>query len=327
MRRASHLWQAELFWCENYNHIWSHGFQLRSRFDPTTKKPLVGEDSIPNRLSKGATNGWRRDNKLPVVLKKVKLEELEILKHLLALPQSYENRTIPLLDHFPAENDEDYFIIVMPMCGKIDEAPDFTHLGDMLRAFHQLATGLSFMHKHRIAHRDACAGNFVEDRSQLVPSGQHFAEPQLRPDGARRIKPLKRSVVRPEYYIIDFEFSLIDPSPSQCFGDVGQERNIPEDEADSYDPFMRDVFQFGCMIRARFLERYEGLVEPLSPIVASMTQRSPSDRPSAADVVDQLWQLVVAYPVGPKICRKNASFWTKQRVKVLNRLQKLLREK
>ncbi|KAF8971166.1 hypothetical protein BDZ97DRAFT_2039740 [Flammula alnicola] len=54
--------------------------------------------------------------------------------------------------------------------------------------------GLVFMHKHNVAHRDACTRNLVMDVSRAVPKGSHFIEWNTH-DGA--VKPVK-------YYFIDF---------------------------------------------------------------------------------------------------------------------------
>ncbi|KAK6991577.1 kinase domain-containing protein [Favolaschia claudopus] len=322
------LYPAELFWRDNFAHIIGRGYRLRSRYNPdwvpswqNGRQQRGAEDSIPTRGFCGnVNNAWRCVDDLPVVLKRARHDELAILQHLHGLPRSPDNRTIPLLDFFPVEHDLHSFIIVMPMCGRIDEPPVFTQLGDLLRAFHQLAKGLSFMHQYRIAHRDACVGNFVEDRSRLVPGGQQFKLSRLQPDGRKQIKSLKRSAIQPAYYIIDFELSLIEAHAAQCCGKVGQDKSVPEDSDQNYDPFLRDIYQFGSAIRTYFLEKYEGL-EPVLHLVDQMTRTISTERPTAADVAQQLQLLCEEFPVGPRICLRNASYFAKRRIQFMNRAQ------
>ncbi|KAK7040988.1 hypothetical protein R3P38DRAFT_2892681 [Favolaschia claudopus] len=277
------LYPAESRYNPDWVPSWQNGRQQRG-----------AEDSIPTRGFCGnVNNAWRCVDDLPVVLKRARHDELAILQHLHGLPRSPDNRTIPLLDFFPVEHDLHSFIIVMPMCGRIDEPPVFTQL-------------------------DACVGNFVEDRSRLVPGGQQFKLSRLQPDGRKQIKSLKRSAIQPAYYIIDFELSLIEAHAAQCCGKVGQDKSVPEDSDQNYDPFLRDIYQFGSAIRTYFLE---ARLEPVLHLVDQMTRTIPTERPTAADVAQQLQLLCEEFPVGPRICLRNASYFAKRRIQFMNRAQ------
>ncbi|KAF7304803.1 Protein kinase domain-containing protein [Mycena kentingensis (nom. inval.)] len=306
---TSELLANEIFWRDHYDHILKHGYRLRSRYKPdwvpSWKYPsgqYTAEDSLGLAHPGGAvTNAWRCSDERPVVLKRVDDDELHILQHLNSLPRIPENRTVPLLDTIHLSDKSEQRLAVMPMFGSFDLYPAFDRLGDLLQALRQLMSGLDFMHKHRVAHRDACLFNFVTDKTHLVPSGFHFSAPIYAPDGKRWIKTRSRSTVHVEYYIIDFDLSLIDPQPGK-HGRVGQDKGVPEWRQDSphYDPYKLDMYQFGSMIQRYFIDSefvYNAFAfESLQPFVAAMTAEDPAKRPTSAEALCMLEDLAERCP-------------------------------
>ncbi|KAJ7228318.1 hypothetical protein GGX14DRAFT_412691, partial [Mycena pura] len=321
------LLTPEVFWRDHYDYILEHGYELRPRYRPdwvpSWKSWWSGcraEDRpfLPN--VRGATNDARRctDN-ARVVLKRAHLAELDILRHLHSLPPSLRNHTVPLLDVVPLENPKEV-LIVMPFLRRFHQ-PSFDRLDEVIHALLEIMRGIAFMHSHKIAHRDACLGNFVMDSTQLIPTGFHFSAPYLTPDMKRFIKPKRRFALNIRYYIIDFETSLIHPGPGRALDHVGQDKTVPEFKSkDPYDPFKLDIYQVGNMIRKKFVEHYVGL-EVLAPIAEAMTRETPAERPTADQVLLSLEVLAKSHPTGPWIHLKHAEYWAKKKVQLRNKIR------
>ncbi|KAJ7225828.1 hypothetical protein GGX14DRAFT_641245, partial [Mycena pura] len=281
------LFPWELFWRDNYEHILQHGYELRTRYQPDWVPSwkfddFFAEDSMEIPTFHGAVNDARRcADDARVGLKRVDLEELAALQYMRSLPSTPQNRTVPLLDIIPLQNPK-WVLIVMPFLGGFHEPP-FQRLDEVIYALHQIMTICV-----PILTRDACLMNFVMDTSELIPSGFHFCSPDLTPDMKHRIKPRSRFAVNVAYYIIDFELSMIHPTPQEALEHVGQDKTVPEFKSnDPYDPFKLDIYQVGNMIRREFLARYVGL-NVLTPIAEAMTRETPTDRPTASEVVRAL---------------------------------------
>ncbi|KAJ7220640.1 hypothetical protein GGX14DRAFT_354612 [Mycena pura] len=321
------LLPCELFWRDNYDHILQHGYKLRPRYHPdwvpswkSFGARYFAEDRKQIPTFHGAVNDARRcADDARVVLKRVDLEELAALQYMRSLPSTPQNRTVPVLDVIHLQNPK-WVLIVMPFLGRFHEPP-FQRLVEVIYALHQIMTGIAFMHSHNVAHRDACLTNFVMDTSKLIPSGFHFCYSDLTPDMKHRIKPRSRFAVNVPYYIIDFEFSMVHPGPQQALDHVGQDKTVPEYKSnDPYDPFKLDIYQVGNMIRRDFLALYVGL-DVLTPIAEAMTCETPTDRPTASEVVRAL-ELIANVPVeNPWIYLKDAKFWTKKKVQFRNKIR------
>ncbi|KAJ7228303.1 hypothetical protein GGX14DRAFT_612088 [Mycena pura] len=300
------LLTPEVFWRDHYDYILEHGYELRPRYRP---------DWVPSW--KSWWSGCRAEDRpfLPnnlnpdnarVVLKRAHLAELNILRHLHSLPPSPRNHTVPLLDVVPLENSKEV-LIVMPFLRRFHQ-PSFDRLDEVIYALVEIMRGIAFMHSHKIAHRDACLGNFVMDSTQLIPTGFHFSAPYLTPDMKRDIKP--RFALNIQYYIIDFETSLIRPGPGRALDHVGQDKTVPEFKSkDPYDPFKLDIYQ-----------RYVGL-EVLAPIAEAMTRETPAERPTADQVLLSLEVLAKSHPTGPWIHLKDAEYWAKKKVQLRNKIR------
>ncbi|KAJ7182120.1 hypothetical protein C8R46DRAFT_1069241 [Mycena filopes] len=300
----------ESFWSEHFEVILQHGYRLGPRYDPSRKSPLKPQDEWRTTNLAGKTNvAIRLNDGLQVVLKRVGPEELGVVRHLQSLPKDPRNHTIPILGEIHLE-DSTAVLIVMQCFGPFHSSPDFQSFGEVLQALHEAMTGLDFMHEHKIAHRDVCLPNFVEDKHELVPHGAHFAYPFLAPDGKRPIKAKSRYHVQVAYYLIDFEFSLVNP-PTDVTGSVGQNITAPElNGPRSYDPFKLDIYCFGDMIQSRLLPTLPALEwTPLMPLVRAMTHIDPLQRPGSTEVVETLRQLREAHPIEPPAARRRCSIF------------------
>ncbi|KAJ7652091.1 kinase-like domain-containing protein [Mycena polygramma] len=319
---TANLIPFEVFWRDHCDHILQHGYELRPRYRPDwvpSWKPWCdAEDSPWLADARGVVNDARRctDN-VRVALKRVGLQELATLQHLHSLPPSSQNRTVPLLDVIPLE-DPKQVVIVMPLL-RCFHRPPFERLDEVIHALLEIMKGIAFMHSHNIAHRDACLTNFVMDSTELIPSGFHFGAPDFTPDFKHFIKPRHRFAVNVSYYIIDFNTALINPGPGQAMYPVGQDRTVPEYESENpYDPFKLDIYQVGNIIRRAILAVYAD-VDVLAPIAEAMTRRTPSERPTADQVVQSLKSLANEYTDGPWIYLRGAGYWAKKKVQWRNK--------
>ncbi|KAJ7220638.1 hypothetical protein GGX14DRAFT_354394 [Mycena pura] len=334
------LLPCELFWRDNYNHILQHGYKLRTRYHPDwvpswkSFGAFWAEDRLQIPSFRGAVNDARRcADDARVVLKRVDLKELAVLQYMRSLPSTPQNRTVPVLDVIHLQNPK-WVLIVMPFLGRFYKPP-FQRLDEVIYALHQIMTGIAFMHSHNVAHRYACYPSvrslrsdsyqgclFVElDTSELIPSGFHFCSSDLTPDMKHRIKPRSRFAVNVPYYIIDLEFSMVHPGPQQALDHVGQDKTVPEyKNNDPYDPFKLDIYQVGNMIRRDFLALYVGL-DVLTPIAEAMTCETPTDRPTASEVVRALELIANVHTENFWIHLKSAKFWTKKKVQFRNKIR------
>ncbi|SJL11189.1 uncharacterized protein ARMOST_14592 [Armillaria ostoyae] len=307
----------EIFWRDTYHFLCERGYKLRPRYHPDwvpSWKPgreLDAEDwqCIHGR---GAVNdAFSLKTQAKVVLKVIESDELPILRifndpSVRSLPN---NRTVPILETIHLEDDPGKkVIIVMPFLRWFFDPP-FETLHQILDACQQLLSGLAFIHEHHVAHRlvfpirlipkcvdicftrDACYLNIVMDSSRLIPKGFQLNDPWIAADVKSSYKAGSRSSVHPiNYYYIDFELSVIvnDEEPL-AYGRVGLDRSVPEWATPDkpYNPYKLDIYQLGNVFRKEFTERYIG-VEVLLPLVESMTQPIPNERPTAAEALATL---------------------------------------
>ncbi|KAJ7611139.1 hypothetical protein DFH06DRAFT_1345696 [Mycena polygramma] len=291
------LHAREIFWTDQFIAILKAGYRLGNRYDPNKLLSWKKADTWPTINYMATTNvAWRLQDNLQVVLKRVGREELDVVRHLQSLPQIPRNHTIPLLDEICLKDEESW-----------------RHLSSCHGLAHSIPlpnfnlSGIDFLHEHKIAHRDVCPPNFVEDKTELVPAGANFRYPSLAPDGKRTIRAKSRSQVTVAYYIIDFELSLV--NPGLATGIVGQDISAPElhNSGDgSYDPFKLDIYCFGNMILSKLKPNLPELDwTPLLPLLDSMTHKDPRHRPTSASVGQQLKLLREVHPIGPPDLRKS----------------------
>ncbi|KIJ39053.1 hypothetical protein M422DRAFT_130231, partial [Sphaerobolus stellatus SS14] len=135
-------------------------------------------------------------------------------------------------------------------------------------------------------YKDVCFFNIMMDSSQLIPRGFHFANENTH-DGVTNGKfdfKDRRDVAPVSYYFIDFGLSSRSPSfekRGNFTGRVGQDRTVPKiSDTIAWDPFKVDIYQLGSVF-ALIESDYIGL-DFLHPLVESMRQTDPSQRPDAS---------------------------------------------
>jgi len=101
-------------------------------------------------------------------------------------------------------------------------------------------------------------------------------------------------VLHDQYYYIDYGISVHFPTttePKLIVGDDGRDQEVPElSETVPYDPFEVDVFIIGNLLRRYFYDVFSN-VDFLVPLFTSMVKQNPSERPSAAEALEQ-WKSI-----------------------------------
>lgn len=146
------------------------------------------------------------------------------------------------------------------------------------------------------------------DASPIFPNGHHPVRRSATPDGIREAHPLPRIDHPVKYYFIDFgistRFAL--GEPPLVVGAKGRDKELPELSRDiPYNAMQADIFILGNMYKKDLLQvsadavvivqhsytvisaqRYHGL-DFLAPLISSMTDRVPSQRPTAPNALSQ----------------------------------------
>jgi len=197
------------------------------------------------------------------------------------------NHCVPLLDDFADEVDSSRHYIVMPLLRRFDDPP-FYGVDEATIFIHQTLEGLADMHRRGVAHRDLAVGNIMMDASGMYPHGFHPTATDLTldcHDYARSTR--RRNVPSLRYYFIDFGISSsFEPEESHLvLGTDAQDQDVPELSLTiPYDPFLVDVFTLGNVYRRKLLSEYSNL-DFLRPLVDRMIQRTPRNRPTAAQAL------------------------------------------
>jgi len=223
------------------------------------------------------------DGKL-VYIKQVQTNDQE--SRIALMLSSYEdptNHSVPILDTFVDSSDASISYMVMPFLRILDEPPFFI-VGEILDFADQILEGLVFMHSKGIAHRDCSAPNIMMDATNMYPLGFHPVRDGFLNDVSTRAPVIPRSELGVKYYFVDYGISSYIPPGSQTvlvLGTVGRDQDVPElsDEV-PYDPFKVDIFTIGNVLRELFYEEYSNC-EFFAPLIDSMMQDDPADRPSA----------------------------------------------
>lgn len=155
--------------------------------------------------------------------------------------------------------------------------------------------------------RDCTSENIMMDASPIFPNGHHPVRRSATPNGVHVAHPLSRIDHPVKYYFIDFgistRFGL--GEPTLVVGAIGRDKELPElSEVVQYNAMQADVFILGNMYRKDLLQvsadivalvqqsdtlstqRYHGL-DFLDPLISSMTERVPSQRPTAPNALSQ----------------------------------------
>ncbi|KAI0370828.1 hypothetical protein BV20DRAFT_1043719 [Pilatotrama ljubarskyi] len=164
-------------------------------------------------------------------------EELPIYERLLRDIHSTANHTVPSKILY-----SDHPVLVMPYLNDI--AP---HVGTerrrpltpLVRAFHDLAEGVEYLHSLRIAHLDLCEGNVV------VASPREAAQHE--------------GIVSERYYIIDFNSAKQFPlGPGRQHAiTLPDTQNEPPNGLTIFDPYSWDVYCLGLLLKF-MLQMYYG---------------------------------------------------------------------
>ncbi|KAF7306339.1 Protein kinase domain-containing protein [Mycena indigotica] len=284
------LTEPEIWWIKYQPFLASRGYQLRQRFQPgwvpswtkpdSNFDPLEGnysdfEDYHP-LLRANVLDAIRISDGVKVVLRQ-------------SVCKMQTTTSVRLLDIVPLPDDDSIVLIVIPFLRSF-KSPIFRHLREVTEAMGQYFRGLSFLHEHDVAHRDACAGNMLMDATNVIPGGYHFSYNSSE-DGNyhHRIRWRDRCAVAPvQYYFIDFGLSSFFPEGEEAARDVGifgQDKTVPElSDTVPYNPFKVDIYQLGNVF-VKLSKKHPAIWRFFCPLLESMTRSNPDERPSAAHVV------------------------------------------
>ncbi|THH13153.1 hypothetical protein EW146_g7036 [Bondarzewia mesenterica] len=302
-RGLFNLLSFEVYWRDHYEVLWDHGYRLRRRYHPnwtpswtdSRVDPTFCEDSI-SLIDYNVIDATRLKDSMLVSIKKIHNDrsEIEIGTYLSnpSLITHPMNHCVRILDTFPDAMDQQSSFLVMPYLRPFDDPP-FAAVGEVVEFVRQTLEGLCFMHSHGVAHRDCASANIMMDGSPLFPQGHHPVRLPTSPDGVRILSPLSRIDHPVRYFFIDFGISTrIPPGDSPLVvGAKGRDKELPELSSDvPYDAFKADIFILGNLYRKELLQKYHGL-DFLSPLINSMTNHNPSQRPAAPNALSEFQEL------------------------------------
>ncbi|CAL1706324.1 unnamed protein product [Somion occarium] len=305
---------GEVFWRDHQQWLQERGYMLRPRYRPgwvaswKDKDPMYWnyEDSKWLKADHVIDATRISDGEL-VVLKRVSHAEHPYEKEI-SLFFSQEpiashphNHCVPIYDVLDLPEDDDYFILVMPLLREYDN-PRIKSIGEAVEFFRQLFEGLQFMHHCCVAHRDCMNLNIMMDPKPLFPQMFHPRDDRRTLDFKGTAKYYTRTARPTKYFFIDFGLSRkyhpgdMPPVEPVIFGG---DKTVPEftEPYDPVNPFPTDIYYVGNLIREDFLQT-TGL-EFMGPLVADMVQDDPSERPNIDEVIRRFEQI-----------RRSLSWWT-----------------
>ncbi|KII89447.1 hypothetical protein PLICRDRAFT_53874 [Plicaturopsis crispa FD-325 SS-3] len=208
--------------------------------------------------------------------------ELDILKFLSREPfkSDPDNHTVPVLEFIKYES---YTFVVLPRWGKCDE-PIAQSVAEVFDFCIQVAQGLSFLHRHLIAHLDIAFENILMNFLGYEQIHRDVLYLDLR--GRFPVK----------YSLIDFGYSRRfpqdTPPSARLVSDMyaGRPHKAPElDLRKPYDPFAADVYQLGKVLISYF---YNLTILPgFLKLVQDMTAEESGQRITMAEVHRRLCEL------------------------------------
>ncbi|KAN0074708.1 Protein kinase-like domain containing protein [Tylopilus felleus] len=290
----------EIWWSNHSEWLKNRGYLLRARYAPdwvpswkTSAKVWFEHEDSRNLEVGHIIDATRLSDGRYVTLKRIKKPvhpyEVDIGLYFSSdsLASHPENHCIPFYETL-ALDDNETVIIVMPLLRSYAD-PAFDTFGEAVECFRQLFEGLRFMHKHRVAHRDCMNRNLMLDPSSMYPESFHPMETHLKRDYSGPAVHFTRTQKPPKYYIIDFGISRkydpseIDPKEVPIWGG---DKEVPEFQNSNQpcNPFPTDVFYIGNVIVKDFIQAKKGF-DFMRPLVADMTRRDPSKRPTMDEVV------------------------------------------
>ncbi|KAJ6465498.1 kinase-like domain-containing protein [Mycena vitilis] len=292
------LCPSEQFWARSYQLLLSHGYQLRSRYNPQWVPSWYGKgvpiwhesDDFLMSCTTHALDALCVKTNQKVVLKRVKKRELKIFRYLDAHRSDTRNHTIPLLDVIPFPGT-DWTCVVMPYCRRFT-SPPFHCRDEFADAMTQYIEGLQFMHQHNVVHFDIAPQNMVMEESRLIPKGSHWFNPDTHHGFGHFFSWKNRCSLRPSvpYYYIDFGLSRHFPGGKESARLARTLRTFPMIPELSltvpYNPFYVDIFQIGLAM-SRIIDEYPAL-ENFRAIATSLTVDDPHARASLELVLKEL---------------------------------------
>ncbi|CAL1706278.1 unnamed protein product [Somion occarium] len=299
------LWPSELFWRDHQPWLAERGYMLRPRYHPdwvasykdTPDYPWDSEDGVVP-LHSFLLDATRISDGEVVILKKVFRQrnpyEIDMNRYFSSEPLKSHprNHCIQIYDVLAVPDDEDIFIMVMPLLRPCDD-PRFETIGEVMEFLRQVFEGMQFLHQCRVAHRDCMDLNIMMDPKPMFPDLYHpMSDTMSREFTDEAKKPYTRTARPPKYYIIDFGLSLrFSPDDTNPLADPveGGDRTVPEfqNSDEPRNPFPTDIYYLGNLIRETFLEKTTGL-EFLKPLVDDMVQDDMTKRPTIDEVVERL---------------------------------------
>jgi len=299
------LLEYEAWWRDRQPWLQDNGYILRPRYRPdwipswrgNKKSWTTSEDGLVSSVGQILDAIRVADGKL-VSLKKVSKSlhstEATIGKFFSSEPLSSDpdNHCVPIYDVLQVRDDDDYIVLVMPFLRKYD-SPNFETIGEVVDFFSQALKGMRFMHRYRVAHRDANRLNLMLDATPMYPDSfhPHVAYQDRRPDFRGRAKCYSRTQRPPKYYWIDFgissQYDSLSPPPRE-YRIWGGDYSVPEfqDNEGLHDPFPTDVYYVGNLIKTNFVQPMHGF-KFMESLVADMTQDDPTKRPTMDVVVSR----------------------------------------
>ncbi|KAI0669510.1 kinase-like domain-containing protein [Trametes maxima] len=292
---------SEVFWRERQQFLLDHGYILRPRYRPdwrpswlgTNLRPTFCEDSIL-LVDYQVMDARCKDNDEIVAIKTFRRDsqEMHIAGYLSALRYDPQNHSVPIHRILDDPHDSSLSLMVMPYLRPCND-PDFTLVGEIIEFINQTLEGLTFMHRHHIAHRDIAAENIMMDAKAMYPEGHHPVRLDYTPDAIYQVTPLPRIGLPIHYYYIDFglacQFSK--GESHYVIGDVGRDAEVPElSSTIPYDAFKVDIYALGNLYAKEFEKKYTN-TQFLVPLIERMTQQRPDLRPTAQEALTQWYDI------------------------------------
>lgn len=243
-----------------------------------------------NPLSRAARTAQGQDVIVRVVtIRKEGQDHLRILQKIARgrLSLFSENHALPVLDEIVLR---DITFCVFPRSGFTLETAYGSwaqnSVGDVVNMVMQALEGLAFLHERRIAHQDAFKSNFIVE----------WMPESLLCDNIQTSFP--------RVFIIDFETAVEFPDdrplhecrrigPPGGLPGMPYKRPVPPEVASGqpYDPFKLDIWQLG-----NDLCDFKSTISPIDTALAAMIDPNASSRPSAAETLRRLAEVVSTVP-------------------------------
>ncbi|KZV79516.1 hypothetical protein EXIGLDRAFT_846440 [Exidia glandulosa HHB12029] len=294
----------EILWRDLQPFLLTKGYRLRPRYEPGWSAPWIGTDVSPNYFEESrhsvlpnVIDARRVSDDALVAIKWIPdaehtRDEIDIMRFLTSpeMLQDPDNHCVPLLTTFTNPDMPDGVFTVTPWLADLHGVP-LENVNDVVDMMLQTLSGLAFLHRHNVAHRDCTGWNIMQDVSSMFfDRRNHPMNPAFSEDMQELLPCRSRAESRVRYYFIDFGIStrFSGPGPHLVTGEIGRDPSAPElSDVIPYDPFKLDVYLLGNYFLNSVLAKYINL-EFLRPLLLEMTRPNPLDRPTAAEALRRL---------------------------------------